>query len=180
MRKQKKELTFEEKVKKECTRQKIRALLFVTLGIIIGVGWTFNFYEGRKLYTEIVQANGNGRLVIVNNAIASTGLNDVDSSEGSSVPLKAIFTAYTSKAAQTDSSPYITADGTNLKKEFGCVVAHNSLPFGTKVEIEGIGTCEVHDRGAARHGESWFDVYMGNDDQRAIEFGKKELEYKIL
>jgi len=41
----------------------------------------------------------------------------------------ATVTAYTSRGQETDSSPYITASGVNLKKRFDCIVAHNSHPF---------------------------------------------------
>lgn len=110
---------------------------------------------------------------------------------GSEVPLEEQKTAeikevvevsaYTSEVAQTDSSPYITADGTNLKKEYKCIIATNDYPFNTRIEIETLGICEVHDRMNKRYtGKSKIDVYMGNDKQRALEFGRKELGYKVL
>ena len=92
----------------------------------------------------------------------------------------ATVTAYTSRVQETDSSPYITASGVNLKKRFDCIVAHNSLPFGTKVAIDDVGVCEVQDRGASRNGRNWFDVYFGNDVKRALEFGKRKLAFKVL
>ena len=92
----------------------------------------------------------------------------------------ATVTAYTSRVQETDSSPYITASGVNLKKRFDCIVAHNSLPFGTRVAIDDIGVCEVQDRGASRNGGNWFDVYFGNDLKRALEFGKRELVFRVI
>jgi 3D (Asp-Asp-Asp) domain-containing protein len=92
----------------------------------------------------------------------------------------ATVTAYTSRVRETDSSPYITASGINLKERFDCIVAHNSLPFGTKVAIDDIGVCEVQDRGASRNGGNWFDVYFGNDVKRAIEFGKRKLSFRVI
>jgi 3D (Asp-Asp-Asp) domain-containing protein len=92
----------------------------------------------------------------------------------------AIVTAYTSRVEETDSSPYTTASGVNLKERFDCIVAHNSLPFGTKVAIDDIGVCEVQDRGAKRNGANWFDVYFGNDVVRALEFGKRQLAFRVI
>jgi 3D (Asp-Asp-Asp) domain-containing protein len=92
----------------------------------------------------------------------------------------ATVTGYTSRVQETDSSPYITASGVDLKKRFDCIVAHNSLPFGTKVAIDDVGVCEVQDRGALRNGKNWFDVYFGNDVKRALEFGKRELAFRVI
>lgn len=93
---------------------------------------------------------------------------------------KGIFTAYTSQRHQTDGTPFISADGTNLQTVNGCVVANNHLPFGTRVEIESIGECVVRDRGADGHPSHWFDVYMGQDHDRAVKFGRQELNYRII
>lgn len=100
--------------------------------------------------------------------------NEIDSKRYATV------TAYTSRVQETDSSPYITASGVNLKNRFDCIVAHNTLPFGTKVAIDNLGICEVQDRGASRNGRSWFDVYFGNDVKRALEFGKRKLAFRVL
>ncbi|MHC1728083.1 MAG: hypothetical protein AB9866_19120 [Syntrophobacteraceae bacterium] len=91
-----------------------------------------------------------------------------------------VFSAYTSRIEETDGDPYITADGTDLKQVFSCVVANNSLKMGSRIEVEGVGVCEVHDRKNARYSGEYFDLYFGNDVKRALEFGKKELKYTIL
>ena len=53
------------------------------------------------------------------------------------------------------------------------------LPFGTKIELDGIGTVVVHDRTAQwvvnKHGQYIADLYF-NDHQKALEFGVKHLE----
>ena len=48
--------------------------------------------------------------------------------------------------------------------EAGYTVACNSLPFGTRIYIEGVGVRVVEDRGADWHGESWIDLYLGDVD----------------
>jgi 3D (Asp-Asp-Asp) domain-containing protein len=92
----------------------------------------------------------------------------------------AIVTAYTSRVAETDNDPYITADGTNLKKIYHCVIATNDYEFGTIINIATIGDCEVVDRMADKYtGKNRIDVYMGNDLLRAKEFGKRRLKIKV-
>ena len=58
------------------------------------------------------------------------------------------------------------------------------LPFGTKVNIEGLGTYEVMDRTATWIADKYngriIDIYVGNSHQEAINFGKQELEVTIL
>lgn len=44
----------------------------------------------------------------------------------------------------------------------GHTIACNSLPFGTKVMIEGVGIRTVEDRGPAWLGDSWCDLYLGS------------------
>ncbi len=102
------------------------------------------------------------------------------SAEGASLPRSGIFTAYTSQPSQTDGTPFISADGTDLDTVKGCVVANNYFPFGTRIRVESIGECVVRDRGADGHPSYWFDIYMGRDHDRAEAFGRKTLNYKVL
>lgn len=89
--------------------------------------------------------------------------------------------AYTSTYSQTDGSPYITADGTNLKEIYECVIASNDYDFGTKLAIEELGVCTVHDRLNSRYdGTGNLDWYAGNDLTRALEFGRRELSYIVI
>ena len=45
--------------------------------------------------------------------------------------------------------------------EVGETIAHNSLPFGTKVYIEDVGIRVIEDRGPAWLGDEWCDLYLG-------------------
>ena len=54
--------------------------------------------------------------------------------------------------------------------ETGRTIAHNSLPFGTKVYIEDIGVREVMDRGPAYLGTEWCDLYLGNTSE-CVQWG---------
>lgn len=61
----------------------------------------------------------------------------------------------------------------------GYTIACNSLPLGTEVYIEGIGYRVVEDRGAEWHGDSWLDIYMG-DEASCYEWGVREIEVYIV
>jgi peptidoglycan hydrolase-like protein with peptidoglycan-binding domain/3D (Asp-Asp-Asp) domain-containing protein len=73
------------------------------------------------------------------------------------------------------------ADGTNVYP--GMIAAPKSYPFGTKLDIPGIGTVAVHDRGGAivhtgERGNAYdrLDVWMGFGDAglyRALHWGKR-------
>ena len=110
----------------------------------------------------------------------STVLAESSKSSGTQYNRVGLFTAYTSRRCETDSTPYITADGTDLRKIDFCVIANDKLKFGTLVEIEGIGKCNVRDRFGKGHGEDRFDIYFRNGVREALNFGKKELKYRII
>lgn len=86
-------------------------------------------------------------------------------------------TAYNSVEAQTDSTPCIGADGTDLCQRYEkgeCLVATNAYPLGTKLEIQGFGACTVADRMNKRYKER-VDIFMNKEVERAIKFGKQNL-----
>ncbi len=79
------------------------------------------------------------------------------------------ITAYSSTPDQTDSTPFITANGTRVHDG---VVATNLLPFGTKIEIPslfGDKIFTVDDR-TARRVKNTVDIWMSSTKQ-AIDFG---------
>lgn len=92
-------------------------------------------------------------------------------------------TAYNSVPWQTDSTPCISADGSNICKlrdlgDHSCAAA---LPFGTKVNVPGFGVCTVRDRLAPRFSHR-IDVYFGGSDQivAAKQWGKRHIEVQVL
>lgn len=88
--------------------------------------------------------------------------------------LKAEVTAYSSTPDQTDSTPFITASGSRVRK--GIVACPRRLEFGTKVEIQGkMYTCE--DRMAIKY-DGNFDIWMPTRSQ-ALQFGRQILQVKI-
>lgn len=71
----------------------------------------------------------------------------------------------------------ITASGKRV--EAGVTAAcPRELPFGTRVEIEGVGERTCTDRGGAIKGKR-IDVYMTEIDD-ALTFGRRELSVTII
>lgn len=72
------------------------------------------------------------------------------------------------------------ASGNTLISNVSCA---SPLPFGTQIELEGIGTVVVHDRTANwvvdKHGTYICDIYM-DDHQAAYNFGLQYIEGRIL
>ena len=61
----------------------------------------------------------------------------------------------------------------------GYTIAHNSLPFGTEVYIEGIGVRTVEDRGPTWLGAEWCDLYLG-DTEECVQFGSQYRDVWIV
>jgi 3D (Asp-Asp-Asp) domain-containing protein len=91
-------------------------------------------------------------------------------------------TAYTAGAESTGKSPIhpaygITASGKRV--EAGVTIAcPKEIPFGTRVEIEGVGERVCHDRGGAIKGRK-LDLYIPSL-QEAREFGRRKLKIRIV
>ncbi len=88
------------------------------------------------------------------------------------------ITAYSSTPDQTDSSPFTTAMGTEVRDG---VIATNFLPFGTKIKIPqvfGDKIFTVEDRMNKRYSER-IDIWFP-DRESANNFGLKTLKVQIL
>ncbi len=114
------------------------------------------------------------------NDTASVGLTVPVSYDGAlpnakSVPAQRIayvsMTAYTSSVDETDSTPFITADGSHTRDG---IVAANNLKFGTRVrfpDLFGDKVFEVHDRMNKRYTDR-IDIWMETKPE-AFQFGVK-------
>jgi 3D (Asp-Asp-Asp) domain-containing protein len=93
-------------------------------------------------------------------------------------------TAYTSYAAQTDSSPCISADGSNichLYSEGTLICASNDYPLGTALHVDGYGDCIVADRMNSRYTDTGrVDIYMGYDTPAALQWGIRQVKVTEL
>jgi 3D (Asp-Asp-Asp) domain-containing protein len=97
------------------------------------------------------------------------------------VSYEAVVTQYCHCARCCGKANQPTASGAYPKAGL-TVAGPRKLPFGTKVQIEGLGTYIVQDRTARRH-DGVFDVFVGSDKgahQRAIKFGRQKLKVTIL
>lgn len=93
--------------------------------------------------------------------------------------MKVLLTAYSSTAAQTDSTPFITANGTYV---YDGIVANNGLPFGTELripELFGDKIFSVQDRMHWRKGSYQFDIWFPTYEQ-AKNFGVKYAYVEVL
>lgn len=92
--------------------------------------------------------------------------------------MTAIVTAYC--ACQLCCGHYAgspTASGA-MPKQGVTIAAPRHIPFGTKVNVSGLGTFTVQDRTAVRF-DGRFDVFMTNH-QAAIKFGKQRRQIQII
>jgi 3D (Asp-Asp-Asp) domain-containing protein len=87
-------------------------------------------------------------------------------------------TAYTSDPAETDSTPFTTANGSQVRDG---IVAANFLPFGTRIRIPdyfGNKVFEVHDRMNARY-QTRVDLWM-LEKSDAYAWGVRNVKIEIL
>ena len=88
-----------------------------------------------------------------------------------------VITAYCHCAKCCGKSDGITASG--VKAIEGITVAMNkSIPFGTKIYIDGVGERIVQDRGGAIKGNR-IDLYF-DSHQEALNFGRQTKQVTIL
>lgn len=91
---------------------------------------------------------------------------------------RVIVTAYSSTADQTDSTPFVTASGTDVRDG---IVACNFLRFGTRVrfpDFYGNKIFVVEDRMAKKNSHK-IDIWFSTKEQ-AKQFGAKYLRVEVL
>ncbi len=87
-------------------------------------------------------------------------------------------TAYTSRKQETDSTPFITANGTHVHDG---ILASNILPFGTKVRIPSLTGDKVYtveDRMNVRY-QNNVDIWVSNVDT-ALQIGRRRLTIVVF
>lgn len=134
---------------------------------------------GTKAVTMTVSGGVDNTAATASAIIANTGI-----LAANSLPMPAIqaslvwVTAYTSVPNETDSNPFITADGAYVHDG---IVAANWLPFGTKIKIPalfGNKIFTVEDRMNAMFNNR-MDIWMPNVT-KAINFGIQRLEVIVV
>ena len=107
----------------------------------------------------------------------TTSRGDIESRKDNSGYIKFTATAYCGCAKCCGKSTGKTASGTTATA--GRTVAmSSSYSFGTKIEIQGMGTYIVEDRGGAIKGNR-IDIFFSNH-QKALDFGRKTVYLKVL
>lgn len=93
-------------------------------------------------------------------------------------------TAYTSEPRQTDDTPCIAADNSDICVKYAegeKICATNDHPMHAKLHIEGYGECTVRDRMNKRYtGTGRVDIYLGMDTPAAYEWGARRVSVSRL
>lgn len=93
-------------------------------------------------------------------------------------------TAYTSEPRQTDDTPCIAADNSDICVKYAQgerICATNDHPMHAKLHIEGYGECTVRDRMNKRYtGTGRVDLYMGLDTPAAYQWGARHVAVSRL
>lgn len=156
-------------------------MLFIFLTALSIIWLIPNREAGELLFSDISQSKKQETI------LTPTAFEAVKPAQASTQPQKDTFKlldefpatvyAYNSFESQTDGDPCTGAFGYICDKTH--VVANNCYLPGTIVEILG-EKYEVYDRMNARYSCDVFDVYMGMDHQAALDWGKKQVNVKIL
>lgn len=85
--------------------------------------------------------------------------------------------AYTASADECGNDKGITASGIKVAVN-RTIACPPEIPFGVKIEIEGMGTYVCEDRGGAIKGNK-IDIYMETKAE-AFAFGRKNLTAKVI
>lgn len=91
-------------------------------------------------------------------------------------------TGYSSTVDQTDKTPCIAADMSNICERHArgeSICAARKFPFGTRLKIDDLGTCTVADRTNKKYSNR-VDWYFGHDLASAKAFEKKRLLVEVL
>ncbi|MDP1538605.1 MAG: 3D domain-containing protein [bacterium] len=155
----------------------ITCLIFT--GILLGLAPIFESKnQGTALADLFVSENSDTLVIIEGNSLLP--ITDPSNPEPKIIKkLRVVVTGYSSTEDQTDSEPFITAAGTQVREG---IIANNLLPFGTKIklpELYGENIFVVEDRMNWKKGyyhvDIWFPSYW-----EALNFGAKRTYIEVL
>jgi 3D (Asp-Asp-Asp) domain-containing protein len=156
------------------------ALFCLSPVLIIGQG-SVKFPQSQNAGPE----NSPSGTILQNSCVLNEFIQNPTSSQkhktktASSKKMNVVITAYSSTAEETDSTPFITAQGTLVRDG---IVANNLLPFGTRIkipELYGNKIFTVEDRMNANGSKYHFDIWFPSHDS-ATDFGVKSTYIEIL
>lgn len=122
-----------------------------------------NVIEVLPFGTEVTGTVRSGWMKLENGYVSTEFLSDEDPLSEWTCYGDWTLTAYYETGMPTASGVYPVANVT---------MAHNTLPFGTQVYVQGYGMWEVQDRGPASMGTAWADLYL-QDFNTCVQFGVK-------
>lgn len=97
-------------------------------------------------------------------------------------PLYSVSAYNVGDVSQNDDNPCLGAWGDdlcNILSQGGTVCANNYYPWGTKLYVEGYGTCVVMDKMNSRYGKYYIDIAFPSDQkQQALNWGRRDIIIK--
>jgi 3D (Asp-Asp-Asp) domain-containing protein len=123
------------------------------------------------------QSSDENLIIIQDNSLAS--INDFSAPNKVVKKIKVVITGYSSTPEETDDTPFITAQGTSVKKG---IVANNLLPFGTEIRIPELYDNKiftVEDRMNWKVGFYHVDIWFPSKEE-AQNFGAKLTYIEVL
>ena len=152
--KRRKKAVLEQKIEKAWREVKDLILCLMLLNALIGQLKQVDIYAYMPTGTITIERVSPIAVAEASTLIPEAKTPEEPKNEGKRV----IVTSYNAEEGQTDADPYTMASN---KRVFEGAVASNCHPFGTKVEIEGVGSFEVQDRMNARYTKD-----CGTDQER--------------
>jgi 3D (Asp-Asp-Asp) domain-containing protein len=145
----------------------------IALVLLVSVGFTTAAEARQGADTALADAGIRLEVEKMQNTFKSHGLLPESDYRAPERQMTMPVTAYNSVPWQTDDTPCIGAQNTDICEIYARgenVCAANFVPLGTILEVEGLGTCVVRDRMNARY-HYRVDWYMGMDIDGARAHG---------
>lgn len=170
--------TYKKRLTKKQIKIRKRKALTILAALIIGSSIISGYGEATGRYLTSLNEQNGSLTYRAAQAAPTVNLELIDVSTG----IIREVTAYNSVPEQTDASPCIAADGSDVCKRYAageCIAAANFLPLGSKIYVDKIGECTVADRMNSRY-QNRVDIFMDKDIARAVKFGRQNLLVKNL
>lgn len=168
--------TYKKRLTKKQIKIRKRKALTILIALLVGSAVISGYGEATGRYLTRLNEQNGSMTYRTAEAAPTANLELIDVSTG----VIREVTAYNSVPEQTDASPCIAADGSDVCRRYQageCIAAANFVPLGSKIYIDKIGLCTVSDRMNSRF-QNRVDVFMDKDIARAVKFGRQNLLVK--
>ncbi len=160
-------------IKKSPVEYGFIALSLIVISAVIGPKIAQIAYAEAEEINQTIQIETEWKVAQLNNDVLPHGSLPKSERAAPREVSKMTVTAYNSVPWQTDDTPCIGAQGTDICAIYASgenVCAANFVPLGTILHVEGLGDCTVRDRMNARY-HYRVDWYMGMDIDGARQIG---------